>query len=92
MAALTADDVLDLVAEEAPVDRATLDRDATLDSLGIASLDVISVLFALEDRFGVVVEQTDVEGCKTLGQFVDAVLAKAAAAPADAAPGAPPAA
>ena len=79
MAAITSDDVLDLLAEEAPVDRASLQRGATLDSLGIASLDVISVLFALEDRFGVVVEQTDVEHVKTLGEFIDAVLAKAAA-------------
>jgi acyl carrier protein len=82
MAEITQDDVLDLVAEEAPVERAALTRDATLDALGVASLDVISVLFALEDRFGVVVEQSDVEGVKTLGEFVDAVLAKAAAAPA----------
>lgn len=79
MPAITADDVLDLVAEEAPVERGALDRDATLDSLGIASLDVISVLFTLEDRFGVVVEQSDVEHARTLGEFVDAVLAKAAA-------------
>ena len=82
MAEITQDDVLDLVAEEAPVERAALTRDATLDALGVASLDVISVLFALEDRFGVVVEQSDVEGVRTLGEFVDAVLAKAAAAPA----------
>ena len=74
--------MLDLVAEEAPVERAALDRDATLDSLGIASLDVISVLFTLEDRFGVVVEQSDVEHVKTLGEFVDAVMAKAAGKPA----------
>ena len=79
MPAITSDDVLDLVAEEAPVERAALDPAATLDSLGIASLDVISVLFALEDRFGVVVEQSDVEHVQTLGEFVDAVLAKAAA-------------
>ncbi len=79
MAEITQDDVLDLVAEEAPVERSALTRDATLDALGVASLDVISVLFALEDRFGVVVEQSDVEGVKTLGEFVDAVLAKAAA-------------
>ena len=81
-ATLTADDVLGLIAEEAPVARGALDRAATLDSLGIASLDVISVLFTLEDRFGVVVEQSDVEHAQTLGEFVDAVLAKAAAAAA----------
>lgn len=79
MATITADDILDLVAEEAPVERADLKPDATLDALGIASLDVISVLFAIEDRFAVVVEQEDVEGVTTLQSFVDAVLAKARA-------------
>ncbi|CAN5126810.1 hypothetical protein BH09PSE2_BH09PSE2_15940 [soil metagenome] len=80
MATITADDVLDLVAQEAPVDRADLKPEATLDELGVASLDVISVLFALEDKFGVIVEQGDIEHAKTLGDFIDAVLAKAQAA------------
>ena len=79
MATITADDILDLVAEEAPVERADLKPEATLDQLGVASLDVISVLFAIEDRFGVVVEQADVEGVTTLQSFIDAVLAKAKA-------------
>ncbi|MBE7217214.1 MAG: acyl carrier protein [Caulobacteraceae bacterium] len=82
MPAITVDDVYDLLAAEAPVERADLKPEATLESLGIASLDVISVLFALEDKFGVVVEQADVEGARTLGDFTDVVMAKAAAAPA----------
>ena len=80
MATITADDVLDLVAQEAPVARADLTPEAGLEGLGIASLDVISVLFALEDKFGVVVEQGDIEHAKTVGDFTAAVLAKAAAA------------
>lgn len=79
MATITADNILDLVAEEAPVAREDLKPEATLDALGVASLDVISVLFAIEDRFGVVVEQADVEGVTTLQSFIDAVLAKAKA-------------
>ena len=79
---LTKDDIYDLLAAEAPVDRADLKPEATLESLNIASLDVISVLFALEDKFGVVVEQADVESARTLGDFTDVVMAKAAAAPA----------
>ena len=75
--AVTADEVLDLIAKEVPVDRARLDPAATLDELDIASLDMISVTFALEDQMGVVVEQADFAHAKTLGDFVDAVLAKA---------------
>ena len=75
--AVTADQVLDLIAQEVPTDRAKLDPARTLDELDIASLDIISVTFALEDQMGVVVEQTDFAHAKTLGDFVDVVLAKA---------------
>ena len=84
---LTADQVLDVIAEEVPMDRARLDPTATLDQLDIASLDMISVTFALEDRFGVVVEQSDFAHARTLQDFVDVILAKA-----DQPPGTPPAA
>ena len=78
--AVTADQVLDLIAQEVPTERTKLDPTATLDALDIASLDMISVTFALEDQFGVVVEQTDFAHAKTLQDFVDVVLAKANAA------------
>jgi acyl carrier protein len=79
--AITADDVLSIISEEVPIDRGLLDPSATLESLNIASLDMISVMFALEDKFGVVIEQDDVKEAKTLEEFVEAVLAKANAAP-----------
>ena len=78
--AVTADQVLDLIAEEVPTDRAKLDPSRTLEELDIASLDIISVTFALEDQMGVVVEQSDLTEAKTLGDFVNVVLAKANAA------------
>lgn len=74
--AITADDVLDIISEEVPIDRAQLDPNATLESLNIASLDMISVMFALEDKFGVVIEQTDVAEAKTLQDFLNVVMAK----------------
>ncbi len=75
--AITADDVLTIISEEVPIDRALLDPTATLESLNIASLDMISVMFALEDKFSVVIEQDDVKEAKTLQDFIDVVLAKA---------------
>jgi acyl carrier protein len=80
--AVTADQVLDLIATEVPTDRAKLNPEATLDQLDIASLDLISVTFALEDQLGVVVDQADFAHAKTLGDFVEAVLAKANGGPA----------
>lgn len=76
---VSADDILDVVAQEALIDKAKLLPDETLESLGIASLDVINIVFALEDRFGVVLEQTEFEGVHTVDDLIKLVQAKAAA-------------
>jgi acyl carrier protein len=78
--AVSADDILDVVAQEALVDKAKLTPDATLESLGIASLDIISIVFALEDRFGVVLEQSEFEDIRTVSALVDLILGKTAQA------------
>lgn len=76
--AVSADDILDVVAREALVDKAKLTPEATLESLGIASLDIISIVFALEDRFGIVLEQSEFEDVRTVSALVDLILAKTA--------------
>lgn len=73
----TDDQLFEVIAKEALVDRALLNRDAALEDLGIASLDVISVLFEVEEQFGIVVEASDLEDCKTLGQLIDKLKAQA---------------
>lgn len=75
--AMTDDDVLNALAEESSIPRENLKPEATLESLGIGSLDVISVLFTLEDKFGVIIEQTDLKFVNTLQDFVDVVMALA---------------
>ena len=75
--AITADQILDVISEEVPIDRAELKPEATLEALNIASLDMISVMFALEDKFGVIIEQNDVAETKTLADFIAVVQAKA---------------
>ncbi|HEX4198495.1 MAG TPA: phosphopantetheine-binding protein [Caulobacteraceae bacterium] len=86
------DSVLDIIAEESLVERSALTPDATLESLGIQSLDIISIVFALEDKFGIVLEQSEFEGVTTVQQLVDIIVVKANAA-AEAGPaGAEPAA
>ncbi len=75
--ALTADDVLEAISSETTIDRARLAPDATLESLDIASLDIIGVAFAIEDRFGLTVDQEDFKGARTVSDFVDVFLTKA---------------
>ena len=73
--------ILAIISREAAIDRSRLVPDATLDSLSIASLDVINILFAIEDECGMELDAAEFEGVKTVQQFLDVVLAKAGAAP-----------
>jgi len=79
---VTKDNVLDVIAEESLVERGLLTPDATLESLGIQSLDIISIVFALEDKFGIVLEQSEFEGVTTVEQLVTIIVNKANAAAA----------
>ena len=72
----TESDLLDIFASEALVARDTLKREATLDELGIASLDVISVMFEIENRYGLVIEEGDLPVTSTLGDVLDYILAR----------------
>jgi acyl carrier protein len=89
---VTRDNVLDVIAEESLVERSALTPDATLESLGIQSLDIISIVFALEDKFGIVLEQSEFEGVTTVDQLVTIIVNKANAAGAASAGQAAPAA
>jgi len=44
-------DVLDIIAKQAKVERATLTRKTSLAELNIQSLDLVEIVFALEDKF-----------------------------------------
>lgn len=76
----TDDELFDVISREALIDKAILSRDAKLEDLGIASLDVISVLFEVEERFGIVVEAEELSDCETLGQLMDKLKTRATAA------------
>ena len=73
---VTESELLDLIAQEAIIDRARLTRAATLADLGISSLDLITMLFELEERYGVVVEEGDMPKMTTLGEMVDFLLSR----------------
>ena len=69
-------ELLDLIAKEAIIEREKLTREATLEDLGISSLDVISMLFELEEKYGVVIEEGDMPQMTTLGEMVDFLLSR----------------
>lgn len=45
--------ILDILAEKAMIDRSKLSLDAKLTDLEISSLDVVEAIFALEERFDI---------------------------------------
>ena len=67
--------ILDIIADEGMVDRAPLTLETRLDELGIESLEMVNVLFAIEDRFGVIVEPADLQSAQTLGDMVAIIQA-----------------
>jgi len=68
------DRLLTIVSREGLIERSKLSRDATLDSLGIASADVIVILMAVEEEFGAYVPvDGSLSDAKTVGEFVTAL-------------------
>ncbi|MBY0428937.1 MAG: acyl carrier protein [Alphaproteobacteria bacterium] len=70
------DEVLDIVAQKAMIDRTKLSPDAKLSDLQISSLDVVEIVFALEDKFQVQIpfnaNSTNME-FETVGEVVTIV-------------------
>ncbi|HLI10720.1 MAG TPA: acyl carrier protein [Alphaproteobacteria bacterium] len=74
-------DILDIIAKQANIERAKLTRDANLADLNIQSLDVVEIVFALEEKFDITVpyNANDPSGAaagvafKTIGDVVAAV-------------------
>jgi acyl carrier protein len=69
--------ILEVFAREARIDRTLLRLDARADELGIESLDMTVALFEIEERFGVVVDEP-LPGMPlpTVGDIVQQVLAR----------------
>ena len=66
--------LLTIVSREGLIDRSKLSSDATLESLGIASADVIVILMAVEEEFGAYIPvDGSLSDARTVGDFVAAL-------------------
>ena len=79
----TVEDILTIVAKETSIGRDRLQPTARIDELGIASIDLVHAIFALETRFDieipVLAPQSGAEFA-VVGDLVDHVLATVKAA------------
>ena len=72
--------VSSLVGEQLGVEKADLVPEASLlDDLGADSLDVVELVMALEEEFGIEVPDDDVENIRTIQDIVRYVEGKAEA-------------
>ena len=59
------------------VDEGQVTRDANFgDDLDADSLDLVELVMALEEEFGITVDEDELEGIETVGQAIDMVEAK----------------
>ena len=76
------DEILDVVAEKALIDRSKLTREAKLADLNVSSLDMVEVMFALEDKFGIELPfnaNTNAKEFETVGDVIALVEKQMAA-------------
>ncbi len=67
-----------IITDQLGVENDSLSPDANLlDDLGADSLDVVELVMALEEEFGIEVPDDDVEEIRTIGDIVKYVQARA---------------
>lgn len=69
-------DIYDIIADKAAVDRAKLRREAKMADLEIESLDVVEIIFAIEEKFDIHVPYNANDSAPefaTVGDVIEAV-------------------
>lgn len=67
--------VRELLGETLHRDVGEISLDDRLEDLGVASIDLITLVFELEDAFGRTLEDEDIAGLTTVGSVVDFLVA-----------------
>jgi acyl carrier protein len=67
--------VLDIVRNEAPRQDVAINLDTPVESVNIDSIDLINILFRLEDEYKVNIEMDLQERPGTVGALIDALIA-----------------
>ncbi|TDB39916.1 MAG: acyl carrier protein [Actinobacteria bacterium] len=68
--------VTEVIVEQLNADEADVTLEASfIDDLGADSLDIVELVMALEESFGVSIPDEEAEGIKTVGDAVDYIIA-----------------
>ncbi|HKR90859.1 acyl carrier protein [Novosphingobium sp.] len=72
---MTNEEIVSLISKETGLPPDKLLPEATLATLDISSLDLVSLLFELEDQFGIEIQPEDIPRDSTLQQLIDRITA-----------------
>lgn len=75
--AATPDEILDVLAKETGIDRSGLRLDATFAELDVSSLDFVSAIFMLEEKFDIAIEPDSLGPTSTVNDLIALVSAQA---------------
>ncbi len=71
---MTFDKVKEIIAEQLGIDGNTITKNSkVIADLGADSLDIVELIMALEDEFGVTVDEDKVQNLVTVGDIVDLI-------------------
>lgn len=70
---MTYDDIIALIAKETGLPTEQLVPEAALATLDIASLDLVSLLFELEDQYGIEIQPEELSRETTLRQLFERI-------------------
>lgn len=70
---MTYDEILALVAQETRLPPEWLRPEATIATLDISSIDIVSMLFELEDRYGIEIQPEELSREMTLRQLFERI-------------------
>jgi acyl carrier protein len=73
MSTVEEDELLDIIAAESVIRKENLVRSASMDELGLDSIVYVSVGYAIEEKYGVILDMDSLADIKTLGEFLDRV-------------------
>jgi len=76
---VTRDDILEVIRTELKgfeVEAGDVKGDASFDSLGLDSLDLVELSVRIEDAYGIDIEEDDLKEVWTVDNAIDVVLAK----------------
>jgi acyl carrier protein len=66
--------VITAILRQKKLDAATITRDSVLSELGITSLDAITIVYDIEEQFGIEVPNETLEGLRTVSDIVDSLV------------------